>query len=70
MMEGSIPRNYQEWHHCITVECGLTLTPEFIEERIRLLQDSNDYQTQQFMKLYGAQHHQQVLAWFHQAREK
>lgn len=70
MMEGPIPQNYAEWHHCITVECGIPLTDTFINERINAMQDVNDYKTRQFVKLYGSQHHQNVLAWFHQAKEK
>jgi hypothetical protein len=70
MMEGPIPQNYEEWHHCITVECGLALTPEFIDERIASMEDAKDFKTKQFVELYGPQHHQQVLAWFHQAKKK
>lgn len=69
-METSIiPQNYEEWHHCIVVECRLKLTPDFIEQRITALQNSGEYYTQQFIKLYGPQHHQRVLGWFMQARE-
>lgn len=28
-----IPRNYEQWRHCITVECGIALTPTFLSER-------------------------------------
>ncbi|WP_250658105.1 hypothetical protein [Alkalimarinus coralli] len=70
MMEGPIPQNYDEWHHCITVECGIPLTPTFIDKRIAAMQDTNDFKTKQFIQLYGAQYHQRVLAWFHQAKEQ
>jgi len=70
MMDGAIPQNYEQWHHCITVECGLSLTTEFIDERIMSMQDKNTFRTKQFVQLYGSQYHQQVLAWFHQAKEK
>lgn len=69
MMESVIPGNYKEWRHCITVECGLELTPAFIEERIASLQNPKDYKTKQFVQLYGPQYLQQVLAWFQQARD-
>ena len=69
-METSIiPQNYEEWRHCIVVECGLELTPGFIEQRISSLQNNSEYYTQQFVKLYGQHHHQKVLGWFMQARE-
>jgi hypothetical protein len=70
MMNGPIPQNYEQWYHCITVECGLSLTVEFIDERIVSLQDENIFKTKQFIQLYGSQFHQQVLAWFQHAREQ
>ena len=69
MQKSIIPQNYEEWRHCIVVECGLELNPGFIEERIALLQDNRDYYTQQFVRLYGQQHYQKTLGWFMQARE-
>lgn len=69
MNKSIIPQNYEEWRHCIVVECGLELTPSFIEERISSLQNNSEHYTQQFVRLYGQQHHQKVLSWFMQARE-
>ena len=63
-----IPENYEEWHHCIVVECGIELTPRYIEKTISVLQDNSEHYTQQFVKKYGAQHHQRVLGWFMQAK--
>ncbi len=70
MMEGPIPRDYDEWRHCITVECGIPLTAAFIDERIASMQNASDFKTQQFLRLYGQQYHRQVLTWFQQAKEK
>ncbi|MFT6122364.1 MAG: hypothetical protein ACJASG_000887 [Oleiphilaceae bacterium] len=70
MMEGPIPCNYDEWQHCITVECGIPLTAAFIDERIASMQTASEFRTQQFVKLYGPQYHRQVLSWFHEAKEK
>jgi len=64
-----IPENYDQWHHCIVVECGLELTPNFIEQRILALQNNKEHYTRQFVNKYGPQHHQRVLSWFTQARE-
>ena len=63
-----IPKNYEEWRHCIIVECGLELTPEFIEKRIAALQDHNQHYTQQFIRSFGHEHLEKVLAWFKQAQ--
>jgi len=63
-----IPQNYEEWRHCIIVECGIELTPDYIEKCITILQDSGEHYTQQFVRKYGSQHHQRVLGWFKQAQ--
>lgn len=63
-----IPQTFEEWKHCIIVECSLKLTPDFINKRIDSLQNSNEYHTQQFIRLYGQEYHQRVLNWFIQAR--
>ncbi len=63
-----IPQTYQQWQHCITVECGLTLTPAYIEKRIQALSSEKDEHTRQFVQKYGPEYHQQVLAWFKQAQ--
>ena len=68
MMEDVIPRNYEEWKHCITVECGIPLSIEFVEERITALQDIRDFKTKQFLDLYGERYLNQVLVWFSQAK--
>lgn len=68
-METSIiPQNYDEWRHCIVVDCGLELTPSFIEQRIVALKNNSEHYTQQFVRKYGVQYHQQVLSWFEQAK--
>jgi len=69
MKASIIPENFQEWQHCIVVDCGLALTKEFIEARIIALEDNSQHYTQQFIRRYGAQHHQSVLSWFRKARE-
>ena len=68
MLASIIPQSYQQWRHCITVECALELTPDFIEQRIAALQDSGDHYTKQFVRLYGQEYLQRVLGWFLQAR--
>jgi len=69
MKASIIPENYDEWRHCIIVECGLALTQDFIDERIAALNDNDQHYTQQFIRRYGARHHRRVLSWFNQARK-
>lgn len=64
----TIPQDYAQWHYCITVNCGLELTPEYIESRIMALENVSDFKTKQYIELYGAQYHQLVLSWFVKAR--
>lgn len=63
-----IPQSYQEWHHTITVKCGLALTEPFIKSRIAALKDDSDSHTQQFVKLYGRDYLDTVIGWFTQAQ--
>lgn len=62
-----IPDTYQAWRHCIEVDCGLTLTPQFIAERIAALENVGDMRTRQFLSCYGDGHRQRVLSWFREA---
>lgn len=70
MKNAIIPETYDEWRHCILVECGLKLTKPFIEKRIAALRNKREHHTQQFVKRYGQSHHQQVLNWFAMAAEE
>lgn len=65
-----IPRTYQEWEHCITVECGIPLTAEYVAERIAALQDRDDHHTHKFLQTYGEAHHTRTLGWFREAQAK
>lgn len=62
-----IPRTYDQWQHCITVECGLALTPAFVAERLTVWRNAQSEETLRFRRLYGDQHWQAVTAWFEQA---
>ena len=69
MENAIIPHDYETWHHCITVDCGLELTPDYIQDRITSLQNKKDFRTQQFVRLYGQQHRLNVLSWFQRAQD-
>ena len=70
MEKSLIPQSYEDWRYCITVECGLDLTPRYISERIASLQDDKNHYTRQFAKLYGQQHLQKVIGWFTRAQNE
>jgi len=64
------PGTYDEWRHCIEVNCGLQLTPEFVRQRLSALRDDRDYQTQRFREMWGDAHLRQVITWFEKAESK
>jgi len=64
----AVPQNYEQWRHCITVECGLKLTPDFITERLTAWRNPQSEETTRFRQLYGDAHWQAVLGWFEQAQ--
>lgn len=69
MTTSIIPQTYQEWRHCITVDCELELTPSYIEKRLTALQNEKEHYTHQFIRLYGHDYLQVVIGWFQQAQK-
>ncbi|MEM1007089.1 MAG: hypothetical protein AAF625_19190 [Pseudomonadota bacterium] len=63
-----IPKTYDEWEHCITVKCGIPLTPEYIAQRIEAMQDIGDHDTQKFIERWGKDHHARTVGWFLEAQ--
>jgi hypothetical protein len=63
-----IPTSYASWRHCIEVKCGIALTAEYVEKRIRVLADPGQEETQRFARTYGPEHLKQVISWFRLAR--
>ena len=69
MQDGFIPRNYEEWRHCITVLCRQPLTQPYIDERIAALNNFKDHMTTKFVELYGEPQRVQTLQWFERAKK-
>ena len=65
-----IPTTYEHWHHCITKECGIPLTPEFLEQRLAVWKDENAQETTRFRRLYGDDHWRSVIGWFEKAKSE
>ncbi len=65
-----VPNSYNAWKHCITVDCGIPLTRDFISERIEALGNRNDFHTQKFIESWGVEHHAQTLSWFRRAAKE
>lgn len=64
-----IPETYAQWHRCITVDCGLALTPAFIAQRLAAMADPQSEETLRFRRLYGDAHWQRVQRWFKLAND-
>jgi len=62
-----IPQTYEQWRHCITVECGIPLTRAFAEERLAVWANPAAEETRRFEQLYGVAHRKRVLHWFERA---
>jgi hypothetical protein len=65
-----IPQTYEQWRHCITVECGIPLTPSFIERRLATWRDAQGEETARFRQLYGDAHWRAVIGWFERAERE
>lgn len=70
MNEEIIPTSYASWRRCITVNCGLALTPDFVAARLAALRDERNPHTRELRRLYGDAHHRNLLAWFTQAQSE
>ncbi|MEM9341697.1 MAG: hypothetical protein AAGA87_01500 [Pseudomonadota bacterium] len=66
----AIPQTYADWEHCITVECGIPLTLDYVAERIQSLENADDFNTQRFIERWGSAHHAKTLTWFREAEAK
>lgn len=65
-----IPETYKQWRQCITVDCGIPLTPAFIAQRLAIWRNAQSEETVRFRKLYGDTHWQSVIAWFENAERE
>lgn len=66
-MARDYPQTYADWRHCITIDCGIELTEQYISERIEAMNDHSDPHTARFIELYGEAYHAQVVGWFERA---
>lgn len=63
-------KTFDDWKHCITVDCGIPLTLDFVEERLVALADPTDFHTQKFVAFWGDAHLARVVSWFEQAKRE
>lgn len=59
-----IPQTFYEWHQCITIKCGIQLTPTYIKQRLQVLGDDTHPETSRFKQLYGEKQLKLTVSWF------
>lgn len=69
MMSSPIPKNFDEWRHCITVDCGIPLTEGYVAQRLAIWRDDCE-ETRRFRKRYGDAHLHNVITWFERAERE
>lgn len=62
-----IPKTYPQWFDCITRECGITLTGDFIRERLSVLENDAHQETRRFIACYGRPHLRNIIQWYRRA---
>ena len=58
-----IPQSYEEWKNCIEHDCKIPLTKDFAKQRLLVYENKDHPQTQDFIRLYGQQHLQNIINW-------
>jgi len=68
--EELVLETYDDWKHCITVDCGIPLTLAYVEQRLAALRNPAEYGTQRFIATWGEVHLARVIGWFEQAERE
>jgi hypothetical protein len=61
-----IPHTYEQWRQCIEHDCGIRLTPDFVQERLAIYADATHTETKRFAELYGDNHLRNIIQWYTQ----
>jgi len=59
-----IPQTFNDWKNCLINDCKINLTKDFVEKRLAVYQDKLNVETQNFIRLYGEQHHTNIIQWY------
>ena len=62
-----LKQSYEEWKTCIFSENGNEFSREFIQSRIRILEDRKQTETQKFITTYGLEYTNRIIGYFKQA---
>lgn len=61
-----LPQSFEAWRHCITVDCGIALTPAFAKTRLTVYLNPDHPETKDFARRYGEQHLRNIISWLQQ----
>ena len=64
------PQNYHDWKVCITERCGIPLTRDYVESRIKTLSNPASGERTKFIQQYGTEWLDQVVGYFKQALQE
>jgi hypothetical protein len=59
--------SFEQWRAAITGPCGITLTQDYCEGRVRALNNPAEPSTKAFVEAYGETYRTLVVSWFDQA---
>ena len=66
--EVQIPRDYRSWKIMITGQCKETLSREYLDSRLKVLNTPSDPYTKKFREVYGEAYLKSVIGWFEHAK--
>ncbi|MCG8528013.1 MAG: hypothetical protein MI748_16640 [Opitutales bacterium] len=66
--EVQIPRDYGTWKSMISNQCKETLSPEYLNARLKVLKNASDPYTQKMVSVYGADYVKVLISWFEKAK--
>jgi hypothetical protein len=61
------PQTFEAWRTCIEKDCGIVLTHDFVDARLKALKRPTDPTTARLIELYGREHLSNLVSWFEQA---
>lgn len=59
--------SFEQWRAAITGPCGINLTQDYCEDRVRALNNPAEPSTKAFVEAYGETYRALVVSWFDQA---
>ncbi|NOT79984.1 MAG: hypothetical protein HOP07_13395 [Bacteriovoracaceae bacterium] len=68
MSDALFPKHYEEWKKCITEKCKIEMNLNYVNGRLKILQDDKHDETVKFRDLYGNHWLKQIISYFEEAK--